>query len=152
MVKSYLRYEAEHTFGLVCSPGPNHVALSSSGGLLLTAGLERLLVFHARQGTLLRSLALPESSSRAPTDSAAPAISCIAACPTHPHRVRATAAKAPNPEPYTLGAGRCALAVPFPCVPEARVQGISTSCCSWGSSAAPSLNVPESCHDVVRDP
>lgn len=99
MVKSYLRYEAEQTFGLVCSPGPNHVAFSSSSSLLLTAGLELLLVFRARQGTLLRSLALPASSARAPRSTAPPAITCIAACPTDPHKVRGPIIKALNPTP-----------------------------------------------------
>ncbi|CAA2975134.1 WD repeat-containing 3 [Olea europaea subsp. europaea] len=62
MVKSYLRYEAAASFGVIASADSN-VAYDSSGKHLLVAALEKLGVWHVRQGTCTKTLVPSPSSS-----------------------------------------------------------------------------------------
>ncbi|KAK6140125.1 hypothetical protein DH2020_026123 [Rehmannia glutinosa] len=56
MVKAYLRYEAASAFGVIVSVDCN-ITYDSSGKHLLAAALEKLGVWHVRQGICTKSLA-----------------------------------------------------------------------------------------------
>lgn len=43
MMKSYLRYEPSHSFGVICSPSSN-ATFDFSGNLILTAAVEEVTV------------------------------------------------------------------------------------------------------------
>ncbi|KAL8516742.1 hypothetical protein ACS0TY_015126 [Phlomoides rotata] len=67
MVKAYLRYEAAAAFGVIVSVDCN-ITYDSSGKHLLAAALEKLSVWHVRQGICTKALApSPSSSSRGPS-------------------------------------------------------------------------------------
>ena len=65
MVKSYLRYEHDAVFGLVASSSCNAIAFgatsssssssSSSPSTLVTAALERVLLWDTRRGVMLQA-------------------------------------------------------------------------------------------------
>lgn len=77
MVKAYLRYEPALSFGVIASVDCN-IAYDSSGKFLLAAALEKVGVWHVRQGVSAKELTpAPTSSSRGP----ALAVTCIAASP-----------------------------------------------------------------------
>ncbi|WCJ34441.1 transducin family protein / WD-40 repeat family protein [Euphorbia peplus] len=63
MVKAYLRYEPTASFGVIASLESN-IAYDSSGKHLLAPALEKLGVWHVRQGVCTKTLA-PSTSSRA---------------------------------------------------------------------------------------
>ncbi|KAL2554325.1 transducin family protein/WD-40 repeat family protein [Forsythia ovata] len=63
MVKSYLRYDAAASFGVIVSVDSN-ITYDSSGKHLLAAALEKLGVWHVRQGICTKALAPSHSSSR----------------------------------------------------------------------------------------
>ncbi|KAJ6331299.1 hypothetical protein OIU76_009806 [Salix suchowensis] len=63
MVKSYLRYEPALSFGVIVSVEGN-IAYDSSGKHLLTPALEKVGVWHVRQGICTKTLAPSTSSSR----------------------------------------------------------------------------------------
>lgn len=63
MVKSYLRYEPAISFGVIVSVEGN-IAYDSSGKHLLTPALEKVGVWHVRQGICTKTLAPSTSSSR----------------------------------------------------------------------------------------
>ncbi|EPS66900.1 hypothetical protein M569_07875 [Genlisea aurea] len=64
MVKSYLRYEAAASFGVIVSVDCN-ITYDRTGRYILAGALEKLGVWHVRQGVCTRSLApSPSSSSR----------------------------------------------------------------------------------------
>ncbi|XP_024037499.1 uncharacterized protein LOC102607925 isoform X2 [Citrus sinensis] len=63
MVKAYLRYEPGAAFGVIVSVDSN-ITYDSSGKHLLAAALEKLGVWHVRQGICSKTLA-PSTSSRA---------------------------------------------------------------------------------------
>lgn len=63
MVKSYLRYEPALSFGVIASVEGN-IAYDSSGKHLLTPALEKVGVWHVRQGICTKTLAPSTSSSR----------------------------------------------------------------------------------------
>ncbi|CAL5389396.1 unnamed protein product [Camellia sinensis] len=75
MVKSYLRYEAAAAFGVIASVDSN-IAYDSSGKHLLSAALEKVGVWHVRQGVCTKTLA-PFTPSRAPL-----AVTSIASSPS----------------------------------------------------------------------
>lgn len=52
MVKAYLRYELGSTFGVVTSNSA--VVYDQSGKFIVTAALENVAVWNARQATLVR--------------------------------------------------------------------------------------------------
>ena len=56
MVKSYLRYELENTFGVV-STGP----IASKGNLIVSSALDAVYVWNTRQTKLVDSLLLLDS-------------------------------------------------------------------------------------------
>ncbi|PIN21482.1 WD40-repeat-containing subunit of the 18S rRNA processing complex [Handroanthus impetiginosus] len=67
MVKAYLRYEPAAAFGVIVSVDCN-ITYDSSGKHLLAAALEKLGVWHVRQGICTKTLApTPSSSSRGPS-------------------------------------------------------------------------------------
>ncbi|KAL0375010.1 UNVERIFIED_CONTAM: putative WD repeat-containing protein C3D6.12 [Sesamum radiatum] len=67
MVKSYLRYEAASSFGVIVSVDCN-ITYDSSGKHLLAGALEKLGVWHVRQGICTKTLApSASSSSRGPS-------------------------------------------------------------------------------------
>ena len=55
MMKSYLRYEPSHSFGVICSPASN-ITYDFSGNLLLTSAVEEVIVWNARQANKVCSL------------------------------------------------------------------------------------------------
>lgn len=66
MVKAYLRYEPAAAFGVIVSVDCN-ITYDSSGKHLLAAGLEKLGVWHVRQGICTKALTpSPTSMSRGP--------------------------------------------------------------------------------------
>ncbi|PON49000.1 Guanine nucleotide-binding protein, beta subunit [Parasponia andersonii] len=65
MVKAYLRYEPAAVFGVIASVGSN-IAYDSSGKHLLTPALEKVGVWHVRQGVCTKILD-PSASSRGPS-------------------------------------------------------------------------------------
>ncbi|KAL5546056.1 hypothetical protein UlMin_005743 [Ulmus minor] len=76
MVKAYLRYDPAATFGVIVSFGSN-ITYDSSGKHLLAPALERIGVWHVRQGICTRTLD-PSPASRGPSL----AVSSIAASPS----------------------------------------------------------------------
>ncbi|KAI3474615.1 hypothetical protein Pfo_029784 [Paulownia fortunei] len=79
MVKAYLRYEASAAFGVIVSVDCN-ITYDSSGKHLLAAALEKLGVWHVRQGICTKTLApSPSSSSRGPSL----AVTSIASSPSY---------------------------------------------------------------------
>ncbi|KAL7137502.1 hypothetical protein ABFS83_10G097000 [Erythranthe nasuta] len=78
MVKAYLRYEAASSFGVIVSPDCN-ITYDNSGKHLLAAALEKLGVWHVRQGVCTKTLApSPSSSTRGPSL----AVTAIASSPS----------------------------------------------------------------------
>lgn len=65
MVKAYLRYEPAATFGVIVSVDSN-ITYDSSGKHLLAPALEKIGVWHVRQGVCVKTLA-PSPSSRGPS-------------------------------------------------------------------------------------
>lgn len=63
MVKAYLRYEPAAAFGVIVSVDSN-ITYDSSGKHLLAPALEKVGVWHVRQGVCTKSL-VPSTSSRA---------------------------------------------------------------------------------------
>ncbi|CAA0830338.1 transducin family protein / WD-40 repeat family protein [Striga hermonthica] len=67
MVKIYYRYKAASAFGVIVSVDSN-ITYDSSGKHLLAAALEKLAVWHVRQGSCIKALSpAPTSSSRGPS-------------------------------------------------------------------------------------
>lgn len=62
MVKAYLRYEPAAAFGVIASVDSN-IAYDSSGKHLLAPALEKVGVWHVRQGVCTKTLT-PSPSSR----------------------------------------------------------------------------------------
>lgn len=62
MVKSYLRYEQAVAFGVIVSVDSN-ITYGSSGKHLLAPALEKVGVWHVRQGVCTRTL-IPAAASR----------------------------------------------------------------------------------------
>ncbi|GAB4833568.1 Dip2/Utp12 protein [Ancistrocladus abbreviatus] len=65
MVKAYLRYEPAAAFGVIVSLESN-ISYDSSGKLLLSPALEKVGVWHVRQGICTKTLT-PSPSSRGPS-------------------------------------------------------------------------------------
>ncbi|KAJ7972325.1 WD repeat-containing protein 3 [Quillaja saponaria] len=65
MVKSYLRYEPASVFGVIVSVESN-IAYDSSGKYLLAPALEKVGVWHVRQGVCTKTLT-PSTSSSGPS-------------------------------------------------------------------------------------
>ncbi|KAK7396602.1 hypothetical protein VNO78_17727 [Psophocarpus tetragonolobus] len=65
MVKAYLRYEAASAFGVIASVDSN-IAYDSSGRHLLSPALEKIGVWHVRQGVCTKTL-IPSSPSHGPS-------------------------------------------------------------------------------------
>lgn len=65
MVKSYLRYEPAATFGVIASVDSN-IEYDSSGKHLLAPALEKIGVWHVRQGVCTKTLT-PSTSSIGPS-------------------------------------------------------------------------------------
>mmetsp|Transcript_144252 Transcript_144252/g.402015 ORF Transcript_144252/g.402015 Transcript_144252/m.402015 type:complete len:926 (-) Transcript_144252:49-2826(-) len=63
MVKAYLRYDGQSSFGVIASRECN-IAVDHDGSLALTGGVEVVGVWSLRQGTQVHSLALPKSSEK----------------------------------------------------------------------------------------
>lgn len=57
MVKAYLRYEPERTFGVICSASSNAL-FSKSGDLFICAALEDILVWNIKKGHIIHTLRL----------------------------------------------------------------------------------------------
>ncbi|TYH77185.1 hypothetical protein ES332_D04G135500v1 [Gossypium tomentosum] len=76
MVKSYLRYEPAAFFGVIVSVESN-ITYDSSGKHLLAPALEKLGIWHVRQGVCTKTLS-PSLSSRAPSL----AVTCVASAPS----------------------------------------------------------------------
>lgn len=55
MGRSYLRYELKDTFGIIASPDANAI-FDSTGNGAISGGLEDVLVWNLRTGTLVDSL------------------------------------------------------------------------------------------------
>jgi hypothetical protein len=55
MVKTYLRYEQSHSFGVISSSGGN-VVFDRTGKLALTASLEDVCVWNLKQAALVHTL------------------------------------------------------------------------------------------------
>lgn len=53
MVKAYLRYELSNTFGVINSNA--NLVYDHTGKLVISAALENINVWNARQGTLVRA-------------------------------------------------------------------------------------------------
>ncbi|XP_059305925.1 uncharacterized protein LOC132057366 [Lycium ferocissimum] len=67
MVKSYLRYEPALSFGVIVS-GESNITYDSSGKHLLAAALEKIGIWHVRQGVCTKTLTpLPSSNSKGPS-------------------------------------------------------------------------------------
>ncbi|KAK9845965.1 hypothetical protein WJX81_007060 [Elliptochloris bilobata] len=64
MVKAYLRYELSNTFGVINSNA--NLVYDHTGKLLVSAALENINVWKARQGTLMRTLVAPMGEDGAP--------------------------------------------------------------------------------------
>ena len=75
MVKSYLRYEPATSFGVIASLDSN-ICYDRSGKHLLAPALEKIGVWHVRQGVCTKTLT-PSASSRGPSL----AVTSIAASP-----------------------------------------------------------------------
>ncbi|KAH0635807.1 hypothetical protein KY289_035722 [Solanum tuberosum] len=68
MVKSYLRYEPAACFGVIVSV-ESKIAYDSSGKHLLVPALEKIGIWHVRQGLCTKTLTpLPSSNSKAPSN------------------------------------------------------------------------------------
>lgn len=65
MVKAYLRYEPAAAFGVIASADSN-IAYDSTGKNLLAPALEKVGVWHVRQGVCTKTLT-PSPSSRGPS-------------------------------------------------------------------------------------
>ncbi|CAH9137341.1 unnamed protein product [Cuscuta epithymum] len=78
MVKSYLRYEPAAAFGVIASIDSN-ITYESSGKHLLAAALEKVGIWHVRQGICTKSLAPSASSS---SKGLSLAVTSIAASPS----------------------------------------------------------------------
>jgi U3 small nucleolar RNA-associated protein 12 len=82
MVKSYLRYEPAAAFGVIVSREAN-IAYDSSGKHLLAPALEKVGVWHVRQGlctkTLAPSPASPEASVPVTSIASSPSSSLVTA-------------------------------------------------------------------------
>ena len=65
MVKAYLRYEPASAFGVIVSVESN-ITYDSSGKHLFAPALEKLGVWHVRQGVCTKTLS-PSPSSRGPS-------------------------------------------------------------------------------------
>ena len=78
MVKSYLRYEPAAAFGVIASVESN-ITYDTSGKYLLAPALEKVGVWHVRQGVCSKTLA-PSTQSRGPSL----AVTAIAAVPSSP--------------------------------------------------------------------
>lgn len=65
MVKAYLRYEPAAAFGVIVSVESN-ITYDSSGKHLLAPALEKVGVWHVRQGVCTKTLA-PSPASRGPS-------------------------------------------------------------------------------------
>lgn len=76
MVKAYLRYEPAAAFGVISSVGSN-IAYDASGKHLLAPALEKVGVWHVRQGICTKTLD-PSLSSRAGPSLAVTAIAIAA--------------------------------------------------------------------------
>lgn len=76
MVKAYLRYEPAAAFGVIASVDSN-IAYDNSGKHLLAPALEKVGVWHVRQGVCTKTL-VPSPSSRGPSL----AVTCIASSQT----------------------------------------------------------------------
>ena len=76
MVKAYLRYEPAASFGVIASVDSN-ISYDSSGKHLLSPALEKIGVWHVRQGLCTKTLT-PSSSSRGPS----PSVTSIASSPS----------------------------------------------------------------------
>lgn len=76
MVKAYLRYEAAAAFGVIVSVEAN-ITYDSSGKHLLAPALEKVGVWHVRQGVCTKTLS-PSFSSAGPSL----AVTSIAASPS----------------------------------------------------------------------
>ncbi|KAF8005594.1 hypothetical protein BT93_K0018 [Corymbia citriodora subsp. variegata] len=76
MVKAYLRYEPAATFGVIASVDSN-IAYDASGKHLLAPALEKVGVWHVRQGVCTKTLA-PSASSAGPSL----AVTAIASSPS----------------------------------------------------------------------
>ena len=63
MVKAYLRYEQANAFGVIASPEACPVYADDKGKLVVTAALERLVVWDTRRGVEHRSLIPPTRES-----------------------------------------------------------------------------------------
>eukprot|EP00897_Mesotaenium_endlicherianum_P000518 jgi/Mesen1/10467/ME000082S09971 len=77
MVKTYLRYEAAAAFGVVVSSGSN-IVYDASGRLLLAPALEDCLLWNIKQGTAVKTLSAPASSSSSGAQGAKPEVTAIA--------------------------------------------------------------------------
>lgn len=75
MVKSYLRYEPATSFGVIASLDSN-ICYDRSGKHLLAPALEKIGVWHVRQGVCTKTLT-PSVTSRGPSL----AVTSIAASP-----------------------------------------------------------------------
>lgn len=78
MVKSYLRYEPALSFGVITSVDSN-ISYDSSGKYLLAGALEKVGVWHMRQGVCNKTLAPTASSS---SRGHALAVTSLASSPT----------------------------------------------------------------------
>ncbi|XP_076947106.1 uncharacterized protein LOC143618941 [Bidens hawaiensis] len=76
MVKSYLRYESAAVFGVITSVDSN-ISYDTSGKHLLAPALEKVGVWHVRQGVCAKTLA-PSTQSRGPSI----AVTAIASVPS----------------------------------------------------------------------
>ncbi|XP_061363432.1 uncharacterized protein LOC133307029 isoform X2 [Gastrolobium bilobum] len=76
MVKAYLRYEPASSFGVIASVESN-IAYDSSGKHFLSPALEKIGVWHVRQGLCTKTLN-PSPPSRGPS----PAVTSIASSPS----------------------------------------------------------------------
>lgn len=76
MVKAYLRYEPAAAFGVIASVDSN-ITYDSSGKHLLSPALEKIAVWHVRQGICTKTLT-PPPPSRGPS----PAVTSIASTPS----------------------------------------------------------------------
>lgn len=65
MVKSYLRFEPASSFGVIVSVDSN-ISYDSSGKHVLAPALEKIGVWHARQGICTKTLS-PSTTSRGPS-------------------------------------------------------------------------------------
>ena len=77
--KSYLRYKQEKLLGLVASPSSN-IVCDKAGFLVLSPGLEDVLVWNMRSGTLVRRSALFDAEVDAAATTPPP-------CTLFPHRL-----------------------------------------------------------------